>query len=119
MDYLEQGALWATRTGVDAAADVYGYGRDAYNDARDAVGTASSIVDAGVDIAGNTAQYGIDAVERGVAGALPTVIDHAAAGAHWAGDAVERPINWATNRATHAASRVAGAAADAWSWMTD
>jgi hypothetical protein len=122
MEFLDQAALWA----VNAGADAYDFGREVYGDARGVVNGVRSAANTGLDIATSTAQYGYDAVERGVAGAIPGVVDTVAPAASWAGEQIdgarrvaERPIDWATQRAVGGASRVAGAAADAWSWMTD
>lgn len=107
MDF-EQAAMWATSKGVSAAGDAYEFGRDVHAGATGVVHGARSAVGAGLDIATNTAHQGYDTVERGIAGAIPGVVD----GVSHARDMAERPINWATDRA-------ASAAANAWSWMTD
>ncbi len=119
MEYLDRAAMWATSTGVEAASDVYGHGRDAYDGARGAVRTVDSAVSAGLDIATNTAQEGYNTVERGVAGAIPGVVDTGVGVVNGAREMVERPIDWATQRAVAGGARVANAASDAWSWMTD
>lgn len=115
--------MWTLSTGVGAAADVYGHGRAAYDRAHQVAGPVLGAVDGAVNIglgmAENTAHQGFGAVEQGLAGILPSAIDGGVRVVTGARDAVERPIDWATQRATSATRGVANAAHDAWSWMTD
>lgn len=110
MDF-EEAAMWATRQGVDVAANVYGHGQALANDARQIARPVVGAVDATVDIASSMGTTALHQAEDGVAGAMPWMIDHGAEAARLA----TRPLAWGAEQA----GRVAQGAREAFGWIAD